>query len=110
MKRYCFYFNHVNNISFEFKEKITGATRNNVSKDVNIIIPLKYLRSFWKTLEMPFINSEINVIPAWFEKCSLVAGTAANRVLTFPITDAKLYAPVVTLSTQKNAKQLKLNN
>ena len=59
---------------------------------------------------MPFINCEINVIPVWFGNYSLVAGTAANQVLTFPITDAKRFAPVVTLSTKENAKQLKLNN
>ena len=38
----------------------------------------------------------------WF----LVAGTVANQVTTFAITDTKLYVPVVTLSTHDNAKLL----
>ena len=36
----------------------------------------------------------------------LVAGTMANQVPTFTITDTKLYVPAVTLSTQDNAKLL----
>ena len=39
--------------------------------------------------------------------CFLVAGTAANQVPEFKITDTKLYVPVVTLSTQDNVKLLK---
>ena len=31
-------------------------------KDVKIMVPLKYLRNFWWTLEMPLINYEINLI------------------------------------------------
>ena len=44
---------------FKSKVKITGKTpadRN--TKDVEIIVPLKYLSSFWRTLEMPLINCE----------------------------------------------------
>ena len=34
--------------------KITGKTRNNDNeKDVEIIVPLKYLNNFWRSLEMP---------------------------------------------------------
>ena len=39
--------------------------------------------------------------------CFLVAGTAANQVLQFKITDTKLYIPIITLSTQDNVKLLK---
>ena len=38
---------------------------------------------------------------------SLVPGTAANQVPQTKITDTKIYAPVVTLSTQNNIKLLK---
>ena len=39
--------------SFKFKVKITGKTPNDGNtKDVEIIVPLKYLSSFWRTLEM----------------------------------------------------------
>ena len=41
---------------FNSKVKVTGETpadRN--TKDVEIIVPLKYLSNFWRTLEMPLI-------------------------------------------------------
>ena len=40
----------------------------------------------------------------WSANCFLVAGTMANQVPTFTITDTKLSVPVVTLSTQDNVK------
>ena len=48
--------------SFNFKVKITGRTGNNGTKDVEIMVPLKYLSNFWRTLEMPLINCEVNLI------------------------------------------------
>ena len=39
-----------NSISFKFKQKITGQTVNNETKDVETMIPLKYLSNFWKTV------------------------------------------------------------
>ena len=58
---------------------------------------------------MLLINFEINLLLTWSGNSFLVAGTAANQVLTFTITDTKLYVPVVTLSTQDNAKLLEHN-
>ena len=37
---------------FNFKTKITGRTGNGGTKDVEIMVPLKYLSNFWRTLEM----------------------------------------------------------
>ena len=48
--------------SFKFKARITGQTGNDGTKDVEIIVPLKYLSNFWRTLEMPVINCEVNLI------------------------------------------------
>ena len=48
--------------SFKFKAKITGQTGNDGTKDVEIIVPLKYLSNFWRTLEMPLINCGVNLI------------------------------------------------
>ena len=47
--------------SFKYKQKITGQTENNGTKDVQIMLPLKYLGNFWRTLEMSLINCEINI-------------------------------------------------
>ena len=55
---------------------------------------------------MPVINFEINLDLNWSENCILVATNVATQARTFSITDAKLYVPVVTLSTQDNAKLL----
>ena len=90
--------------SFKCKIEITGKTPNNNNvKNVEIMVPLKYLSNFWRTLEMPLINSEINLILTWSSTCVI---TNSNGAGTFEITDTKLYAPVLTLSTQENTKFL----
>ena len=49
--------------SFKSKVKITVKTPSNDNeKNVEIMVPLKYLSNFWRTLEMPFINCEVNLI------------------------------------------------
>ena len=59
-----------NSKSFKSKVKITGKTPNNGNtKNVEIIVPLKYLSNFWRTLEMPLINCEVNLILTWSQDC-----------------------------------------
>ena len=90
--------------SFKFKAKITGQTGNNGTKIVEIMVPIKYLSNFWRTLEMGLINCEVNLILTWSSTCVLIATGNQNQNVTFAITDTKLYVPVVTLSTQGNTK------
>ena len=85
--------------SFNFKEKIDDGT-----KDVEMMIPLKYLSNFWTTLEMHLIDFEINLILTWSPNFVIVSTDVTNQGATFSITDTKLYVPVVTLSTQDNVK------
>ena len=92
--------------SFNFKVKFTGQTGNNGTKDVEITVPLKYLSNFWRTLEIPLINCEVNLILAWSSTCVFASTGDGNQAATFAITDTKLYVPVVTLSTQENTKFL----
>ena len=92
--------------SFNFKAKITGQTGDDGTKDVEIMVPLKYLSNFWRTLEMPLINCEVDLILTWSSTCVIVSTGNANQAATFAITDTKLYVPVVTLSTQENTKFL----
>ena len=47
--------------SFNLKAKITGQTSKNDTKIFEIMVPLKYLSNFWRTLELPLINLEINL-------------------------------------------------
>ena len=75
-------------------------------KNVEIMVPLKYLSNFWRTLEMPLIKCEINLILIWSKNCVIVCTNVANQNATFEITDTKLYVPVVTLSTQDDCKLL----
>ena len=96
--------------SFNFKEKITGQTGNNGTKVIEIMVPIKYLSNFWRTLEMPLINCEFNLILPWSSTCVLIATNVQNQNATFAITDTKLYVPIVTLSTQKNTKFLQQLN
>ena len=51
--------------SFNFKTKITDHTNDNGIINIEIMVPLKYLSNFWRTLEMPLINCEINLILTW---------------------------------------------
>ena len=55
---------------------------------------------------MPFINCEVNLILTWSSTSAIVYTDVANQGATFTITEARLYVPVVTLSTQNNAKLL----
>ena len=48
---------------------------------------------------MPIINCEIILILTWLGGCFIVANLVANQVTTFPVTDTKLYVPIVTLLT-----------
>ena len=93
--------------SFNFKTKITGQTDNNGRIDnVEIMVPLKYLSNFWRTLEMPLINCEVNLILNWSADCAIIYTNVANQIPTFGITETNLYVPVVTLSTQDNVNIL----
>ena len=70
------------------------------------MVPLKYLSNFWRTLEMSLINCEVELILTWSADCVIIYTNVANQVPTFTITETNLYVPVVTLSTQDNAKLL----
>ena len=90
--------------SFKSKIRITRNTpANGCTKDVEIVVPLKYLSNFWRTLEMPLINCELELILTWSKNCVISSATGETK---FATTETKLYVPVVTLSTEDNAKLL----
>ena len=103
-----------NSQSFKYKaalvEKTTGAFANakRFVKKQKIVVPLKYLSNFWRSLEMPLINCKVHLELNWIEDSNLsTAGDSAK----FKITDAKLHVPIVTLSTKDNINMTKnLNN
>ena len=81
--------------SFNFKVKMIGQTGNDGTKDVEIVVPLKYLSNFWRTLEMPLINCEVNLILTWSSTCVIVSTNNANQNATFTIDNTRLYVSVV---------------
>ena len=116
-----------NSESFKYKTSITGNTynigdgeegydANKVGKnEAEVVIPLKHLNNFWKSLNILLINCEVELILTWSKNCVLPdmivraaqngnpAIVAALR-LEFQITDTKLYVPVVTLSKENDTK------
>ena len=94
-----------NSESFKYKTSITGNTYNLVNNDdsydankvckneTGIIALLKHLSNFWRTLDMAWINCEIELILTWSRSCVLADMKAANNPpneLEFQIKDTAL--------------------
>ena len=110
--------------SFDYKTSITGKLEGSSVEedDVEIVVPLKYLSNFWRTLHIPLINCEISLNLTWSKNCVItskatreadpdadpaVAGINNPTNATFKIKDTKLYVPIVTLSAEDDNKLLK---
>ena len=66
-------------------------------------MPLKYVSSFFRSLEMPLVNCKIDLELTWLKDCMISsANAAAGQAVSFMITNTKLYVLVVTLSTKDN--------
>ena len=57
---------------------MAGQTGSGGTKDVEVMVPSKYLSRLSRTLEMPLINCEISLQLKWSKKCIIVDGTANN--------------------------------
>ena len=67
--------------SFNFEAKITGQTNDDRQiNNVEIMVSLKYLRNFWRILEMPLINREVNLILTWSANCFILYTNVANQI------------------------------
>ena len=120
-----------NSESIKYKSIITGKTSNanqengenteqentKIKKNLGIVVPLKCLSNFWRTLDMRLINWQVSLTLTWSKNCVLTDITtqtaraaqgdnpARERMdaptnAIFKIADTKLYVPVVTLSTK----------
>ena len=107
--------------SFKYKTSITGNTydvgageggydANNIGKnEAEIAAPSKHLTNFWRTLNIPLINCEIELILTWSKNyvlANMISAITVPTGLEFQITDTKLYVPVVTLSKENDIKLL----
>ena len=113
-----------NSKSFDNKsglnDALAGAVNNRNNKnDIETVVPLKHLGNFWRSLNMPLVNSEISLDLKWSNQCVVVgrAYRAAQNPpdaaipainsptnVTFTITKCKLYVPVVSLLTENENK------
>ena len=114
----------LNSESFDYKANFmeNGVTHDNLTKnDVKVVAPLKHLSNFWRHLNIPLINCEVQLILTWFKNCVLIdkstreANYGANPIVyeidnpenrTFKITDVKLFVPVVSLSKENDIQLL----
>ena len=104
--------------SFKYKVDLLGnpAVANNVARrNVKVVVPLKYLSNFFRSLEMPLINYKIKLNLTWKKECVLstdAAAAAANPLnnAVFIINDTRLYVPVVTLSKEDNKDFIEQQN
>ena len=110
--------NEVNSNTFKYKNKIIDNTNNADTKDIELVIPLKYLGNFWRALNIPLISCEVSLELKWDKNCVITsleqrATAGANPPArdnaptgaTLAITNCKLYVPLVTF-----LKMMKLNS
>ena len=107
--------------SFDYKTSITGKLEDNEDEleGVKIVVHLKNVSNFFRSLNFPITNSEVFFELKWSKNCVLTSkvtrnalpADAANNLpaadainnptnAEFSITDYKLYVPVVTLSAE----------
>ena len=92
-----------NTSSLVYKSKLNSGTDNNNVYNAKLVVPLKYVSSFSKSLEIPLVNCKIDLELTWHKVCVITSvNAAAGQVVSFMITNTKLYVPVVTLSTKDN--------
>ena len=99
-----------NSNSFKYKVSLLGnpVVADNIAKrSVKVVVPLKYLSNFFRSLEMPLINCKIKLTLTWKKEC-LLSTDADNAV--FIINDTKMYVPVVTLSKEDNKDFIEQQN
>ena len=72
-----------NSESFKCKSSITRKTSNanqessenteqgntKTKRNLETVVPLKYLSNFWRNLDMPLMSCEISLILTWSENC-----------------------------------------
>ena len=99
-----------NSSSFKYKVSLLGDpvhAGGAAKRNVKVVVPLKYLSNFFRSLEMPLINCKIKLNLTWKKECVL---SNQNGDAVFIINDTKLYVPVVTLSKEDNKDFIEQQN
>ena len=110
-----------NSESFKYKTSIKGNICNvgdgeagydagKVGENkTKVVLPVKHLSNFWRDLNIPLINCEVELVLTWSKNCVLADMIATNNPPTefeFKIKDIKMYVSVVTLSKENGTKHL----
>ena len=95
---------------FKYKIKLLGNPVLDgaiAKRNVKVVVRLKYLSNFFRSLEMPLINCKIKLNLTWKKECTL-SNQAGDTV--FIINDTKMYVPVVTLPKENNKDFIEQQN
>ena len=99
-----------NSESFKYKAALIRKTKGDVDntisavKDTKIVVPLKYLSKFWRSLKMSLIIYKVQLELNWIEDCILSGIRGSSK---FKIIDAKLHVLIATFSTEDNVNVTK---
>ena len=97
--------------SLVYKSKLIKGTDDHNVNNVKLVVPLKYVSNFSRSVELPVVNCKIDLELTSCKDCIISsADAAAGQVVSFMITNAKLYVPIVTLSTKDNTNLTKQLN
>ena len=98
-----------NSQSFKYKTALAGITADAVNnanmsvKNTKIVVPLKYVSNFWRSLKMSLINCKVYVELNWIKGCILSSDGDSTK---FKIMDAKLHVTLFTKDSANLTKQL----
>ena len=96
--------------SFKYKVELLDdpVLDGNIAKrSVKVVVPLKYLSNFFRSLEMPLINCKIKLNLTWKKEC---VSSNQDGAAVFIINDTKMYVLVVTLSKEDNKDFIEQQN
>ena len=99
-----------NSSSLKYKISLLGnsVVANNIAIiNVKVVVPLKYLSNFFRSLEMPLINYKIKLNLTWEKECVLSTDEGNAE---FIVNNTKMYVPVVTLSKEINKDFIEQQN
>ena len=104
--------NNSNSLKYKIKllgnvTEVAGDPAGVRRLNVKVVVPLKYLSNFFRSLEMPLINCKIELNLTWKKEC--VLSTRAGETVCI-INDTELYVPVVTLSKEDNKDFIEQQN
>ena len=100
------------NTSSSFKYKIelldNPVLDGDIAKrNVKVVVPLKYLSNFFRSLEMPLINCKMKLNLTCKKECVL---SNQDGAAVFIINDTKMYVPVLTLSKEDKKEFIEQQN